>query len=160
MVQSVLQALKQLTVLSQLQLGDPIHFRPKTPEPIRRNVEQVPKRDTADDWLFETPHSPLSPFVRAMSGELDRVSASLGSLRELLDSMSRLVPEPATPLVNAVSSFSPVEADEFLFERAPLPALISEALPREGDAVFLFEESDIPVHISVLDCPLQEKRAA
>lgn len=159
MVYSVLQAVKRAMVLSQLRLGEPQNIRRLDPEPRVHPFDQPLGRDTADDWLFDDPDLPLSPFVHGLSRELDRVSGSLGMLRELLAEMSRFKPVDAVP-VNAIDAPVILGGDAFLFDGEAMPRLDGEQPYATGDAIFLFEESEHPARLSVFDSPLIDKRLA
>jgi len=159
MVYSFLQALKRALVLSQLRLGDPRDYRRLDPEPRQQPADMALARDTRDDWLFDEPDLPLSPFVHGLSRELDRVSGSLGLLRELLSEISRFTPDVAVP-VNGLDAPITLGTDGFLFDGEALPRLPGDRPYVSGDAIFLFEESDHPARLSVFDSPLMDKRLA
>ncbi len=159
MVYSFLQAVKRAVLLSQFRLGDPRDYRRLDPEPLCRPADLLPARDTTDDWLFDAPDTPLSPFVHGLSRELDRVSGSLGTLRDLLSEIARFSPSIAVP-VNGLDAPVLLGDDPFLFDGEAMPRLPGDQPLVEGDAVFLFEESEHPARLSVFDSPLMDKRLA
>ena len=160
MVYNVLQAFRRVAVLARLRLGEPQGYTLSDPEPLRRAVDApVGGVNAEDQWLFGDTPSVLSPVVAQLSSELDRVSGALGVLRELLDEMARFKPEIAVP-VNSLHVPIVAGDEAFLFDGEATSSVASGVLSAADDAVFLFEETDHPVHISVFDSPLQDKRLA
>lgn len=146
----IVHALKRFAFTAALRVMPAGRFAPSEPEPVRRDATPA-QRDMADDWMFDNPASSVSPEVKALSGELSRMSGALGELRAVLAAMADHAPIETVAEVNERAPANYTWAEDMLFdgEMAEPPAL--PELSIKGEAAFLFEEEPAPRRWAVLE---------
>lgn len=107
-----------ITAFKRLVLAAAIRLAPEhphsscmdTPEPRRRSLEE----NTPEALLFDTSRTELDHSVGALSSEMNRLSGSIGGLRELMSAISKHAPVLAAEA--SVSPFAVLRDDAMLFD--------------------------------------------
>ena len=112
-------------------------FEFNAPEP-RLQPNELPLPETDDAWMFEkSAVNAVSHRMEMLHNEMDRLSATLGGLREFLGAVSSDAPMLAD--YETTPRAAPLIVDRDLFEGEPL-AVAPNSVPAAGEAGFLFEE--------------------
>lgn len=143
MANRIVHALKRFAVSTAIRFTPVSQFSMADPEPRLRAADDVFSRDASFDWMFDNAESAISPAVRALSGELSRVSTALCELREILACLVRVAPLHKVE-VNEIAAPNFRWAEDVLFDGHVPP--IGNVIPvaAAGHAAFLFED-DKPV---------------